>query len=246
LGTDPITFLRGVFCLNRKFKRVGGCTPIQANGWAQHPYDPFDPPFEKGTHNLLNLATIGTLEQALRRARAAHATTRKLPVYVTEYGVESVPDRRFGVSQLRQAEYIAISEYLMYRDPRIRSYGQYLMQDDPGNAQVNFQTGLRFADGAKKLSYASFPIALVSQRRTDRSRRVMIWGHVRPRGGPFSVTIEAGGAGARHLLRTIGTDAGGYFRFSTRFRKGRRYSASTRLPDGTELSGPFVRTYVFK
>src|SRR5512133_1225462 len=174
-GTDPISFLRGVFCLNAKFKRTGGCSAIDADGWAQHPYDPFDAPFEKGTHKLINLATIGNLETALRKARAAHATTSRLPVYVTEYGVESVPDRKYGVSQLRQAEYISISEYLMYGDPQIRSYGQYLMTDDPGREQVNFQTGLRFSDGRQKISYSSFPLALVAQRRSKKSARVTIW-----------------------------------------------------------------------
>jgi hypothetical protein len=244
-GTDPIDFLRGVFCLNARFKKAGGCAPIDADGWAQHPYDPFDAPFEPNK-SLINLATIKTLSAALRMARAAHATTRKLPIYVTEYGIESVPDRKFGVSQLQQAEYISISEYLMYRNPSIRTYGQYLMQDDSGNAQINFQTGLRFSDGRKKVSYNAFGIALVAQRVSEKRHRVTIWGHVRPNGGPFTVTVKARGPGAAHTIKTIHTSAGGYFQFSTPFHEGRRYSASTRLPDGTELTGPFVRVYVFK
>ena len=60
------------------------------------------------------------------------------------------------------------------------------------------------------------------------------------------MTIKATGPGGAHTLKTIHTTAGGYFQFRTPFRKGRRYSASTRLPDGTELTGPFVRVYVFK
>ncbi len=244
-GTDPIDFMRGVFCLNAKFKRVGGCAPIDADGWAQHPYDPFDAPFE-ANKSLINLATIGNLTKALKKARRAHATTRRLPVYVTEYGVESVPDRKFGVSQLQQAEYLSISEYLMYRNPSIRSYGQYLMQDDAGNSQINFQTGLRFADGTKKTSYNAFGLALVAQRVNEKRHRVKIWGHVRPNGGPFLVTVKARRPGAAHTIKTIHTSAGGYFQFSTPFHEGRRYSASTRLPDGTELTGPFVRVYVFK
>ena len=245
-GTSPIDFMRGVLCLNAKFKKTGGCAPIDATGWAQHPYDPYDAPFEAGTHNLINLATIKTLTTALRKARAAHATTRRLPVYVTEYGVESVPDRKFGVSQLQQAEYLSISEYLMYRNPSIRSYGQYLMQDDAGNAQVNFQTGLRFSDGTKKLSYNAFELALVAQQVTKKRHRVKIWGHVRCKGGPYTVTVKARGGGASGTIKTIHTSAGGYFQFSTPFRKGRRYSASTQLSDGTQLAGPYVRSYVFK
>jgi hypothetical protein len=245
-GTDPISFLRGAFCLNTKFKKVGGCTPIDADGWAQHPYDPFDAPFEVGTHRLLNLATINDLAKALRKARSAGATRTRLPIYVTEYGVESVPDQRFGVSQLRQAEYLAISEYLMYRNANIRSYGQYLMQDDPGHAQINFQTGLRFSDGRKKISYDEFPIALVAQRSSKRTKQVTIWGHVRPDGAPFTVKIQDRGTGGARTLKTVQTDGSGYFQFRTPFKQGRRYSASTSLPEGTELTGPFVRVYVFK
>lgn len=240
-GTDPITFLRGVFCLNEKFKRTGGCPKIDADGWAQHPYDPFDAPFEEGRHNLLNLATIGDLTKALNKAKSARAVTKRLPIYVTEYGIESVPDKKFGVSETRQAEYNSISEYLMYRSARIRSYGQYLLQDDAGNAQVNFQTGLRGSDGHKKVAYNAFSVALVAQRPDPKRKKVTIWGHVRPKGGPYSVTVDANG----NTLRTIGTNAAGYFQFRTTYKKGRRYSATTRLTDGTELTGPSVRVYTF-
>lgn len=240
-GTDPITFLRGVFCLNEEFKRQGGCPKIDADGWAQHPYDPFDRPYEEGTHNLLNLATIGDLTRALNKAKAAGAVTRRLPVYVTEYGIESVPDKTFGVSEVRQAEYNGISEYLMYKNSRIRSYGQYLLQDDAGNAQINFQSGLRFSDGREKASYDAFSIALVAQRPNPKRSKVTIWGHVRPKGGPYTVTVKAGPA----TIKTIQANAAGYFQFRTTYHKGRRYSASTHLSDGTELTGPSVRVYAF-
>jgi hypothetical protein len=245
-GTDPISFLRGVFCLNVKFKRQGGCSPIDADGWAQHPYDPFDAPFEVGTHRLLNLATIDELTDALNKAKSAGRVRRRLPIYVTEYGVESVPDRRFGVSQLQQAEFISISEYLMYLNRRIRTFGQYLLQDDKGTAQTNFQTGLRFDTGAEKTSYNAFQLALVAQRRTKDQRQVTVWGHVRPKGAPYTVTVKAKGPGAEHTIKTIQTNGAGYFQFRTPFTKGRRYSAVTRLADGTELSGPLVRVYVFQ
>jgi hypothetical protein len=240
-GTAPIDFLRGVFCLNEKFKRVGGCPKIDADGWAQHPYDPFDAPFEEGRHNLVNLATIGDLVKALNKAKSAGAVKRRLPVYVTEYGIESVPDKQFGVSQVKQAEYNSISEYLMWRNSRIRSYGQYLLQDDKGNAQTNFQTGLRDSNGNKKASYNAFSIALVAQRVSAKRKTVTIWGHVRPKGAPYSVTVKANGS----TIKTIGTNAAGYFQFRTTYKKGRRYSASTTLADGTELSGPSVRVYTF-
>ncbi|MEK6277507.1 MAG: hypothetical protein AABM29_05800 [Actinomycetota bacterium] len=240
-GTDPVTFVRGVFCLNRNFQRKGNCEPINATGWAQHPYDPFNPPYER-TEGLINIASIGQLIRALNRAAASGAATRRLPIFVTEYGIESVPDRKYGVSQLRQAEYIGISEYLMYRNPRIYSFGQYLMQDDKGADQTNFQTGLRFASGAAKVAYKAFPITLVAQRRSERDRTVTIWGHVRPANGSVKVTVDFKPGGKK----TVQTNGNGYFRFNTPFRQARKYSASAELPDGRNLQGPAQRVYVFK
>jgi hypothetical protein len=240
-GTDPVNFLRGVFCLNRKFKPKGNCAPITGvTGWAQHPYDPFNPPYKR-TRGLTTIASIGRLARALNRAAASGAASRRLPIFVTEFGVESVPDRRFGVSQLRQAEYIGISEYLMYRNPRIYSFGQYLMQDDRGAAQVNFQTGLRFASGLPKIAYRAFPITVSAQRRSKRDRSVTIWGHVRPANGSEQVIVDFK-PGGRKKVRT---NRSGYFRFNTPFRRGRKYSASAET-GGQQLEGPFQRVYIFK
>ena len=37
-ATAPIAFLRGVACLNKKYKRVRKCTKLKADGYAHHPY----------------------------------------------------------------------------------------------------------------------------------------------------------------------------------------------------------------
>ena len=51
-------------------------------------------------------------------------------VYLTEFGIQSFPDRLLGVSLARQAEFIAISEHIAYRNRRVRSFSQYLWRDD--------------------------------------------------------------------------------------------------------------------
>ena len=86
-----------------------------------------------------------------------------MPVYVTEYGVESVPDPS-GVSLASQAEFLAISEFLLWRDPWVRSYGQYLLSDDDPAQAIAFQSGLRTHSGAAKPSYRAFPLALAVRR----------------------------------------------------------------------------------
>ena len=242
-GTDPITFLRGVFCLNSRFRPRGNCDPIKAAGWAHHPYDPFEPPF-KTSHDLINVNSIGRLAKALKRAAGAGATRGRLPIYVTEYGVESVPDRRFGVSQRKQAEFIGIAEYMLWGDPRVRAFSQYLMSDDRGGA-FDFQTGLRFVSGGKKKAYKAFFFTLAAQRKSRNSSRVTIWGHVRPAKGSQRVQVVAKGAGGSHRLRSVRTNANGTFKFTTPFRSGRSYQATCKLDDGSTVKSILQRVYVF-
>ena len=239
-GVDPIPFLRGVLCLDASFRRRPGCAPIRAHGWAHHPYSLGLAPFRSSPNpGLVNLAEIGRLHTALRRAAAARATSRRLPVYITEYGVQTRPDRRFGVSLARQVVYLAASEFLAWRDPRIRSYAQYLLHDDPPHFEFSFTTGLRLNSGRAKPSRRSFPITMLVRRVGRRS--VRIWGHVRPDQGPFPVEVrQRTGPGPSAMLRRLRTDRRGYFSFRSRYRAGRRWSAESRLPGGRSLAGPYV------
>jgi len=245
VGTEPLDFLRGVFCLDAKYRKRGSCEPLSAQGWAHHPYTPGIAPFEESDNpDLINLATIDQLQRALRLAARSGATTKPLPIFITEYGVQSLPDRQFGVSLKSQAEYIGIAEYLAFREPGIRAYGQYLLSDDPLEQEYAFTSGLRFNDGRPKPSLRAFPMTLVVKKRSDE--RVLIWGHVRPSGARRQVTIRLDPArGAPRRLRTIRTNARGYFQFTSRAGSARRWQASVRLPDGRRLTGPFVRAYRF-
>jgi len=238
-STDPVDFLRGVFCLDSGFHRSRRCAPLNARGWAHHPYSPGVAPFHVSSNpGLVNMATLGRLERALARAARAGATRRRLPVYITEYGVQSVPDRRFGVSLRRQAEYLAISEHIAWRDRAVGSYGQYLMADDPPSYEFPFTTGLRLHSGRRKPAYRAFPLILAVQRR---GRRVLVWGHLRPGVGSRRVEIRVRGGGRSGLLRTVTTSGRGYFSFRSAFRAGRRWRAVS-----SGQSGPWIRAYRYR
>ena len=239
-STDPIDFLRQVLCLNSRYRRVGSCEPISATGWAQHPYDLRGTPLRVSSGRILGIPSLGRLTGALARAASAGATTQRLPVYVTEYGVETVPDPH-GVSLARQAEYIAIAEFLLWRNPQVRSYAQYLLSDDSPTNLFSFQSGLLTHSGAAKPALGAFPIALVARRA---GKRVRLWGHLRPGTGPRMVELQArtpGTAGRR--ITTLTTDAGGYFGFGARYVRRQRWRAVAQLAGGTLLEGPWVRPY---
>jgi hypothetical protein len=258
-GTDPLAFLRQVLCLNRNYRRVGNCAPISADGWAHHPYNPKDPPFDRTPfHNILALGNIGRLTSALRRAARAGATRGRLPVYVTEFGTESKPDP-IGVSLKAQAEHNAIAEFLAWRNPQIKAFNQYLMRDDTAGTFA-FQTGLRKGGGAKKPSFDAFRMPLMARQISSRSRgraqssgrrrggnRVFVWGLVRPGSGRRQVTVRrrAGGGGSGSVLRRVRTNGRGYFSFVAPFRRGSQYR-STATVRGVTISGAWVRSYRFR
>jgi Cellulase (glycosyl hydrolase family 5) len=248
-STAPLKFMRQVFCLGPDYKPQRSCSPIEASGWAHHPYNPHIPPWEKPKRihrSIISIGSMGHMVTALRRVAEAGGTTERLPVYVTEYGIESYPQGGFGVSPQRQAEYLGIAEYLLWRNPWVKAFAQYLLDDDRNPRELlSFQTGLRFASGFPKPAYDAFPITLVARR--TRLGGVELWGHVRPGDGPYRIEVRYrdGDVGAGQLLTFGQTDGDGYFRIETGWRSGRQWQVSTELSNGAILQGPFIRSYRF-
>ena len=250
VSTAPLKFLRQVFCLSKAYRPLRDCEPIVADGWSHHPYNPHVAPWrppDRRHRGIISIGSIDRLHNALRRVSNAGATEQQLPVYITEYGVESLPEERFGVSLQRQAEYLGAAEYLLYRDPRIKAFAQYLLDDDARPLRsLSFQTGLRFANGSPKPSYDAFPVTLLA-RRIPGTSTVELWGHVRPELGPTPVSIRVrdGENGDSRPLRTVDTDDDGYFSVFADFRRHREWRITCSLQDGRLLKGPFVRSYRF-
>ena len=245
-STTPIAFLRDLLCLERRNHRRRGCAPIDAAGVSVHPYIHFYTPWGPAPPGHISIGTLGRLHRVLRIAARTGATTHRLPIYVTEFGVETFPSplSQGAVSQRRQAEYIAISEFLLYKDPWVGSYAQYLIEDDPiPELHLSFQSGLRLEDGTPKLAWYSFPMTLVARRLGDR---VLLWGHLRPGSGGESVQLEYRDAGGLpRSLATTYTDENGYFSLRAPYRDGRRWRATGRTSDGRSLQGVWIRSYRF-
>src|SRR5919202_471972 len=191
----PLTFLRGVFCLDGHYRKVGKCAKLHADGYAHHAYTvAVGPLFKPKQPNDVTIGVLGRLVTALDRAFRAGAVDRKLPIDLTEFGIQSFPDRIQGVSLPRQADYRSISERLAYENPRVVAFSQYLLRDDApvkgavGSARfAGFESGLRSNSGKAKPSLTSFKLPLAALRR---GARVSLWGLVRPAGGRTQVTIE--------------------------------------------------------
>jgi hypothetical protein len=128
----PLAFLRGVLCLNRSYRETRSCGRLDADGWAHHPYTTQAGPFFKSPNrDDVTIGTLSRLTSALDRAARTGNIARRLPIWLTEFGVQSTPDRFAGVSLSKQTEYRAIGERLSYSTSRVVAFSQYLLTDDP-------------------------------------------------------------------------------------------------------------------
>jgi hypothetical protein len=190
----PLAFLRGVLCLNSDYKPIGHCAQLPAYGYAQHPYSVSTGPFYQGPKvggsDDVTIGTLGRLVTALDRAAAAGAIRSGMPIYLTEFGVQSYPNKVLGVPLAQQAEFQAISEKLAWENPRVVSFDQYLLRDDPPTV-AGFTSGLETYKGKAKPSYDGFRLPLVVTRTHSG---VSFWGLVRPLSVP-SVTPPRGPTG---------------------------------------------------
>jgi hypothetical protein len=246
-NVGPLLFLREALCLRSDYRRFGACGEIRAAGYATHPYpNAAGPLYVPRNRETITISVLSRLSQALDLAARVHAVPAQMPIYVTEFGIMSKPNRYQGVPAAQQAEYDAISERIAYQNPRVASFAQYLLKDDPisgraGSGKVGFQTGLQYFNGAPKPLFASFPVPLTVTRRGGG---FSLWGFVRPAGGATTVTVEVEPAGSSRFrkLAQVPTDALGYWTL-TSFTPGTHWRVRWTSPTGTLYAGPSTRAY---
>jgi Cellulase (glycosyl hydrolase family 5) len=229
----PAEFIRKWLCLDAAFQPIdtGDCTDFQkldVDGYAHHPYGAVDQVPPGDVVNLLAIRRLGAL---LDRAAAAGRLPEGLPIYDTEFGLQSnPPDPTVSTTLEQQAELINEKEEFSHGYARLRSYAQYLLYDDPVRpgppkaAWSGFQTGLRFANGgARKPSWNAYRLPIVVHAA---GTGVRIWGRVRPGNGSRTVQLERprGSTFATSGDR-VHTDEGGYFTATRPDQANYRYRA---------------------
>ena len=192
---------------------------------------------------------LSRLTKALDRAAKTGAVTAHLPIYLTEFGIESTPDPIRGVSLQKQADYRSISERIAFDNPRVVAFSQFLLRDELPVQGVpaiqryqGFQTGLFTAAGKAKPSYDGFRLPLAVKR--SGSKKVSFWGLVRPATGAATATIEMHGkTGGWRELTTVQTNSRGYFSKGGAFVSGREWRLVWKAPDGATFHGTTTRAY---
>jgi hypothetical protein len=218
---------------------------FQMTGYAHHPYElGFEPDRapEQPKQNVTT-ANLGLLTDQLDRIMARYGVSRKpIPLYLTEYGYQTNPPDALGVSLNEQAAYINQGEYIAWRNSRVRTLSQFLLFDDApkpgttGSAKWNssFQTGLRFGpqsgrEGKAKPALDAYRLAFfLPQRSVPSTRKLKVWGHVRPARSATKVTLQLRGKrGSYKTFRTLATNRYGFVNTTVRVRSSSRAARLT-------------------
>ena len=240
----PLEFLRETLCLNSKYRKAGTCGMLPAYGYAHHAYTVGSPTYRPPGSDDVTIGVLSRLSSALDRAAAAHAIPKRVPIYLTEYGVQSKPNA-IGVSLAKQAEYDATSEKIAWSNSRVAAFSQYLLRDDPlGGAPgsgvhggvIGFQTGLETSRGTRKPLFFGFPVPLVVSKH---GHGFSLWGLVRPSAGATTVKVlvQAKGTSGYRTLKTVKTDSRGAWAFNSSVQ-GSHWRVSWRSPSGVAYNGP--------
>jgi hypothetical protein len=230
---DPLPLLRTALCLDgnnrplrgrdRRRAKCGGFKRLNIGGIAVHPYNNGGfgrrgPQTKTNSGTALPIAYMPRLHRltdaAVRRKRARRNARN---VYITEYGYQTRPPDRNGVSLRNQARFINETDRLTYGDPRVKMGGQYELVDVREAREYN--SGLRFVrrQGAdRKPAYDAYRVPLVVTKR--RSNLVEVYGQVRPGSGRKAVQIQILRRGKWVRVKSVRTNSRGFLRTNVRRR----------------------------
>ncbi len=248
-ATKPLTFIRELYCVDAGLRplrgaaaRAEGCPTTGAGsrrfraahpalfaaaGFGDHPYPLTEPPVRADSPDpdQAEFSELPNMAHLLDRLMHAYGSHHRFAIYNNEFGYITDPpnrSKRFP-SPAVAADWMNWAEYLSWRNPRIRSFDQYLL-DDPNPVYApeygGFASGLSFFGGTRKPAYAAFrlPVFLPSPT-VRRGHRLLVWGDARPAHvyGSETVAIQARTRGQRSF-RTVATAAvrnpRGYFETS--------------------------------
>jgi hypothetical protein len=242
----PLLFLRGALCLNSHYVKSSSCEALEMAGYAHHAYTTAAGPlYVPPERDNVTIGVLSRLTRALDLAARAHAVPAQVPLYLTEFGVQSKPNRFLGVPVAQQAEYDAIAEHIAWNNPRVAAFSQYLLRDDPlggrpgssvNGGTIGFQTGLEYLNGARKPLYFGWPVPLTVSKIGGA---YTLWGFVRPAGTTTTVTVLIRPRGSRSYrkLATVKTDNLGYWGLRSS-ASGVAWRVRWISPAGAKYEGP--------
>ncbi len=157
-STPPAAFIRTLLCVDARGRALRGTAAairgcrgfarLPVTGFAHHPYTQGGsrpPTFARPARRRRSRSPPrGGWSGCSTRARGSGGS--RAGCRSTTPSTASRPARRtllFGVSPARQAAYVNQSDWIAYRDPRVRTVAQYKLLDDPARRRVPVRPALR-------------------------------------------------------------------------------------------------------
>jgi hypothetical protein len=251
--TKPLEFIRTLFCVDSNYKELRGKSAkavgcptsasgsrrfkkdnpalFKASGVGDHPYPDNGSPVNdgRGDPNWATFPDLGKLGTELSKVNKVYGSHKQDSIYNDEYGyITHPPARSHYVSPTTAAYYINWAEYLSWKNPRVKSYMQYLLRD-PGNTSgpyAGFASGLEFPDGTKKATFYAYNLPVYMPKTSFSHRKsVAVWGDARPANfeshysaQSVQIQLQEKGQGAFNTVKTVKiTKSGGYFDLHMKF-----------------------------
>jgi hypothetical protein len=141
LSTSPLAFLRKVACVNAKYRRVGSCPRLKADGFAHHPYDfRHAPGYQYPGSDNVTIGTLRRLTKALDKLRKVGALRTnngsRMPIYLTEYGYFATGHR--ALPPKTRSRYLQQAYSIALKNSRVKSQLQYLLVSPPRSSSSAF------------------------------------------------------------------------------------------------------------
>src|SRR5581483_6762252 len=192
-----------------------------------------------------------------------YGSRTRFPIYNTEFGYITSPPthspdppssvRMIYLSPTTAAGYMNWAEYLSWRNPRIRSFEQYLLWDPLRPTRKNnfggFASGLLTWTGAQKATYYAWRLPLyLLVTKAHRGHSLEVWGCVRPAqfgildtGSPQTAQIQFAPAGSSDWATvqtvTINSGASCYFDLRMVFPSSGKIRLAYTYPPGDTSFG---------
>jgi hypothetical protein len=246
--TKPLQFIRTMYCVDSSYRQFRGSTAValgcpttaagsrnfrkqnpvlfQSSGFSIHPYPEWLPPTQDRSNDpdFVAFNGIPRMQGVLDRLNRIYGSGTRFSIYNDEYGYITNPPNHLHpfVSPSTAGYYLNWAEYLSWKNPRIKSYMQFLLFDPPASGTNQFASGLYFLNGTPKADRDAYRLPLYLPSTSARhGRSLELWGCVREAhfakvdtgsAPPAQVQFQPGSQGAFQTLQTVNvTDSHGYF-----------------------------------
>jgi hypothetical protein len=249
--TKPLEFIRTLYCLDANYHQLRGSSAaahgcptnaagsrrfrsqhpglFSASGVGDHPYQGNDSPVSRAGDdpNFATFPDLGRFGAALDRVNRSYGSHTQYAIYNDEFAYQTRPPKPSGApSEDTAALYINWAEYLSYKNPRLKSYMQYLLQDPPPNGAPRynqFASGLLTFSGQQKADYSAYRLPLYMPVTSARhGKSLEVWGDLRPahfyRGQTVDIQFASGSSSAFKTVNALKvTSSTGYFDVQMKF-----------------------------